>query len=114
MTKVFIIAEAGVNHNGRIDLALRLVDQAVLAGADAVKFQTHTVEDEQLNIEVISPHFDGSDRYSWVKRNTMATPISVYLLFKMFALCPGLFIQSWTSSFSEEKLPKIKFSPATM
>lgn len=40
MTKVFIIAEAGVNHNGRMDLALQLVDQAVLAGADAVKFQT--------------------------------------------------------------------------
>jgi N,N'-diacetyllegionaminate synthase len=40
MTKVFIIAEAGVNHNARMDLALQLVDQAVLAGADAVKFQT--------------------------------------------------------------------------
>jgi len=40
MTKVFIIAEAGVNHNARMDLALQLVDQAVLVGADAVKFQT--------------------------------------------------------------------------
>ena len=40
MTKVFIIAEAGVNHNARMDMALQLVDQAVLAGADAVKFQT--------------------------------------------------------------------------
>lgn len=35
----FIIAEAGVNHNARLDLALQLVDQAVFAGADAVKFQ---------------------------------------------------------------------------
>lgn len=37
----FIIAEAGVNHNGKIDLAKRLVDIAKLAGADAVKFQTY-------------------------------------------------------------------------
>ncbi len=35
----FIIAEAGINHNGRIELAKKLVDLAVLAGADAVKFQ---------------------------------------------------------------------------
>ena len=37
---VFIIAEAGVNHNGSITLAKKLIDAAVLAGADAVKFQT--------------------------------------------------------------------------
>ena len=37
---VFIIAEAGVNHNGSIDLAKKLIDVASAAGADAVKFQT--------------------------------------------------------------------------
>ena len=36
----FIIAEAGVNHNGSVDMAIQLIDAAVEAGADAVKFQT--------------------------------------------------------------------------
>ncbi|MBN2065808.1 MAG: N-acetylneuraminate synthase [Candidatus Thermoplasmatota archaeon] len=40
----FIIAEAGINHNGDIRLAKRLVDHAAEAGADAVKFQTFTPE----------------------------------------------------------------------
>ena len=41
---VFIIAEAGVNHNGSIDLAKKLIDVASSAGADAVKFQTFKAE----------------------------------------------------------------------
>lgn len=44
MTKTFIIAEAGVNHNGSFFLAKQLVDVAKQAGVDAVKFQTFKVE----------------------------------------------------------------------
>lgn len=40
----FVIAEVGVNHNGRLDLALRSIDVAAEAGADAVKFQTFKAE----------------------------------------------------------------------
>jgi len=42
---VFIIAEAGVNHNGNLRTALKLIDAAVLAGVDAIKFQTFRAED---------------------------------------------------------------------
>ena len=41
---VFIIAEAGVNHNGLVDLAKQLIDVAVDSGADAIKFQTFKAE----------------------------------------------------------------------
>lgn len=40
MQKVLIIAEAGVNHNGDINIAKRLIDEAKRSGADIVKFQT--------------------------------------------------------------------------
>jgi len=41
---IFVIAEAGVNHNGRLDLALKMVEEAANAGADAIKFQTFKAE----------------------------------------------------------------------
>ncbi len=44
INKVFIIAEAGVNHNGSVELAKKLIDAAVISGADAVKFQTFKAE----------------------------------------------------------------------
>ncbi len=44
----FIIAEAGINHNGDTALAAELVDAAAEAGADAIKFQTHFPEHEML------------------------------------------------------------------
>ncbi|NQT23153.1 MAG: N-acetylneuraminate synthase family protein, partial [Candidatus Omnitrophica bacterium] len=42
--KTFIIAEAGVNHNGTLKTARKMIDAAVYAGADAVKFQTFRAE----------------------------------------------------------------------
>lgn len=41
---VYIIAEIGINHNGSLDIAKKLIDEAVIAGCDAVKFQKRTPE----------------------------------------------------------------------
>ena len=46
--KIVIIAEAGVNHNGQLENAIKLIDQAAKSGADYIKFQ-HT------NPDLISP-----------------------------------------------------------
>src|SRR3954465_9244585 len=41
---VYVIAELGINHNGSLEIAKRMIDGAVLAGCDAVKFQKRTPE----------------------------------------------------------------------
>ena len=78
-TPVFFIAEIGKNfiqtkedrpNEEYLDNAKALVRLAKAAGADAVKFQTHNVEDEQLKVRISSPHFSESERYDWVRRNT--------------------------------------------
>ncbi len=85
--KVFVIAEIGKNFiqteeecpvSEYLENAKALVRAAKEAGANAVKFQTHHAEDEQLNITVVSPHFKGADRYSWVTRNMNATPLEEF------------------------------------
>lgn len=56
---VFVTAEIGINHNGSLDVAKRLIDGAVYAGCDAVKFQKRTPElcvpREQWNVERDTP-----------------------------------------------------------
>lgn len=42
--RVFVVAEIGINHNGDINIAKQLIDGAVMAGCDAVKFQKRTIE----------------------------------------------------------------------
>ena len=42
--EILKIAEIGINHNGSMDIAKQLIDGAVDAGADAVKFQKRTIE----------------------------------------------------------------------
>jgi N-acetylneuraminate synthase len=51
----FVIGEIGINHNGDIDLAKRLIDMAEAAGCNAVKFQKRTVEVVYSSEELAKP-----------------------------------------------------------
>ena len=74
LNKVTIIAEAGVNHNGNIKIAFDLIDAAVEAGADIIKFQTFNPEKlvtkyskkAEYQIKNIG-NFDKQDQYSMLK-----------------------------------------------
>ena len=44
MNKPFLIAEIGINHNGNIDIAKKLIDVSKSSGFDAVKFQKRDIE----------------------------------------------------------------------
>ena len=58
--KVFIIAEIGINHNGDMKITKQLIDQAVEAGCDAVKFQKRT-----LDVVYTQEYLDGPRESPW-------------------------------------------------
>ena len=115
--EVFVIAEIGKGFiqtkedqsvENYLKNAKELVDAALETGVQAVKFQTHEYEDEQMNIDVTSPHFKGSDRYSWVKRNTNAASIEFWKELKEYTESRGLiFFSTPMSRKSAEKLQSL-------
>jgi len=82
----FIIAEVGSNHDGRWDQAVRLINAAVAAGADAVKFQSFRLE------RLIAPEAYqqalGSDDASWAQRTRAAQMPAVWYP-RLAAYCAG-------------------------
>ena len=50
---VFVIAEAGINHNGSFSIAKKMIDMAERAGADCIKFQTHITEKEMIRTNIL-------------------------------------------------------------
>jgi N-acetylneuraminate synthase/N,N'-diacetyllegionaminate synthase len=64
---VWVVAEIGNNHDGKIEQARELITQAAEAGCNAVKFQTHIADAEMLEDNTVPPHFP-EPRYQFTKR----------------------------------------------
>ena len=103
--RIYIIAEAGVNHNGSLDLAHKLVDAAADAGADAVKFQTFRAE------ALVS---EGAPKAAYQKQFTDAAESQFQMLKKLelseaahlalAAHCRARGIQFLSTPFDEESV----------
>jgi len=114
---VFIVAEIGKNFIDKpeaesvdvyIEKAKKLIDAAADSGVDAVKFQTHEVEDEVADIPFESAHFQGAKRFDWVKRNTEATPSRFWREIKQYAEKKDLvFFSTPMSRSAAQKLMKV-------
>jgi len=88
----FIIAEAGVNHNGNVKLAMRLIDTAQAAGADAVKFQTFRAED------VVTKNAEKAE----YQKETTGTQESQYEMIKRLELSEKDFVELHAYAQSKE------------
>lgn len=64
----FVIAEVGINHEGSFDKAIQMVDAAVIAGADCVKFQCHITEDEMIPTDMTPGKISSERLWDIIKR----------------------------------------------
>ena len=55
-TPPLVIAEVGINHEGDINKAFRMIDDAYAAGCECIKFQSHVIEDEMIPNDVVPGH----------------------------------------------------------
>ncbi len=74
---VFVIAEAGVNHNGDFDVAMQMVDEAAKTGADCIKFQTFKIENIETRHSLKPSYFKdrdgGMDKIEYLKSLELTT-----------------------------------------
>lgn len=95
---VFVIAEVGSVHDGSFGNALKLIDVAAEAKADAVKFQTHIAESETLRNAPPPPFFAAESRFEYFRR----TAFTVDQWRHLYDHCRQCGIEFMSSPFSEE------------
>ncbi len=101
---VYIIAEIGMTHDGEFDLARKLTEEAIAAGADIVKYQWHIAEAETLPDAPMPPYFTGEPRFEYFER----TAFDVEQFSKLVDLCHSHDALACISAFSIESVRKIR------
>ncbi len=69
---VFVIAEAGINHNGSIRIAKKMVDEVKKSGADCIKFQTHIVEEEMIKSNIKPGNISKKTLWNIIKNSELS------------------------------------------
>jgi len=104
--RILIIAEAGVNHNGNIEIAKKLIEKAAEAGADFVKFQTFKADSlvskkaKKAKYQLSSENSDEKDQYSMLKK--LEIPLEWYSILINF--CKKNRIKFLSTGFDENSI----------
>ena len=105
MAKVFIIAEAGVNHNGSVETGKKLIDAAVKAGCDAVKFQTFTAENIAIKSAPLAKYqYDGREPRQSQFEMLKKLELSARAHRELFRHCAKRKIMFMSTPFDEESV----------
>lgn len=104
---VFVIAEAGINHNGSFSIAKKLVDMAKKAGADCIKFQTHIAEEEMTKTNILPGKISKTPLWDIIK-NCELTVDEESKLSKYCKVKKILFLSTPFSIPAVNRLEKIK------
>ena len=101
---VFVIAEAGMNHDGSLDEATRLAEAAAETGADAVKFQLHDAAAETTRGAPPPPYFTDESRWDYFER----TAFSDDEWSSLKAACDDAGVEFVCSVFSTQALERVE------
>src|SRR6266516_7826744 len=101
---VYVIAEAGMHHDGSLGNAIRMVEVAAEAGADAVKFQLHDAAAETTRDAPAPPYFQHETRWEYFER----TAFTDEQWRTLKDACDGAGIEFLCSAFSVEALGRLE------
>ena len=100
-----VIAEIGINHEGDVGKARRMIDDAARAGCECVKFQTHVVDDEMIENDVVPGNADES---IWTMMKRCALSAEDEAGVKGYAEAKGLiFLSTPFSRAAADRLQKV-------